>query len=83
MERRDRLGIIADILDIAKDGVKKTEMMYKANLSFKQAQDYSKALTSCKLLYVNGNDGSVVYQTSEKGNEFVKRHRNLKGFLKA
>jgi len=83
MERRDRLDIIADILDKAKDGVKKTELMYKANLSFKQAQDYSKVLTSCKLLYASGNNGSVVYEASEKGNDFVKRHRNLKGFLKA
>lgn len=82
MERRDRLGIIADILDKARDGIKKTELMYKSKLSFTQVQGYSKVLAQSKLLYINGNNGNVEYKTSEKGYDFVEKHRNLIAFFK-
>ena len=79
---RGRLDIIADILDTAKAGIKKTELMYKARLSFKQVQYYSNFLTDCKLLCVSGNNGSVVYKTSDLGKEFRERYGKLKELLK-
>ena len=35
-KRRDRLYILAEILAIAKNGYLKTQIMYRANLSFAQ-----------------------------------------------
>jgi predicted transcriptional regulator len=35
-KRRDKLSIIAEILEIAKNGTLKTQIMYRANLSFAQ-----------------------------------------------
>ena len=39
-KRRDRLYIIAEILEIAREGTLKTQVMYRANLSFTQLNDY-------------------------------------------
>ncbi|MGD8546155.1 MAG: winged helix-turn-helix domain-containing protein, partial [Candidatus Bathyarchaeota archaeon] len=39
-KRRDKLRIMAEILEIAADGALKTQIMYKANLSFTQLNNY-------------------------------------------
>lgn len=40
-KRRDKIDIIAEITNIAKDGALKTQIMYKANLSFSQLNIYT------------------------------------------
>ena len=42
--KRDKLEIARNILLICKDGAKKTEIVYKANLNFKNAEVYLKWL---------------------------------------
>ncbi|MBS7621480.1 hypothetical protein KEJ32_05145, partial [Candidatus Bathyarchaeota archaeon] len=49
-KRRDKLYIIAEILDIAKDGVLKTQIMYRANLSFTQLNDYLEFMLKVNLI---------------------------------
>ena len=49
-KRRDKLCIIAEILEIAKEGSLKTQIMYKANLSFTQLNDYLKYMLKTTLL---------------------------------
>jgi len=48
-KRRDRLHIIAKILQTAKDGALKTPIMYKANLSFAQLNEYFKAIRKSEI----------------------------------
>ena len=39
-KRRDHLDIIAEMLEVARDGALKTKIMYEANLSFAQLNEY-------------------------------------------
>ena len=49
-KRRDKLGIIAEILDVAKDGTLKTQIMYRANLSFVQLTEYLEYMLKTELI---------------------------------
>ena len=75
--RRDRLYIIAEILSIAKDGTLKTQIMYKANLSFTQLNNYLKLLIEFNLMKVNEEDDRNVYRTTAKGCRFLERYKEI------
>jgi predicted transcriptional regulator len=76
-KRRDRLYIIAEILDIAKDGALKTQIMYKANLSFAQLNSYLKLLMDTQLLEITTKDRKRVYKTTKKGVEYMDSYREI------
>lgn len=80
-KRRDKLSIIAEILEIAKDGTLKTQVMYKANLSFAQLNDYLKFMLKNGLLIKFRTNGKDVYTTTEKGVDFLQRHFELTELL--
>jgi predicted transcriptional regulator len=75
-KRRDKLSIIAEILEIAKNGTLKTQIMYRANLSFAQLSEYLIFMKNANLLQ-QFNTGKDVYATTEKGKDFLKRHGEL------
>jgi len=75
-ERRGRLEIIADILSVAMEEAKKTEIVYRANLNFKRAGKYLLYLEE-KGLIENGNMGRE-YKTTEKGREFLCDYQKAK-----
>jgi predicted transcriptional regulator len=76
-ERRGKLEIIADILSVADNGVKKTEMVYKANVNFKRIEEYLSFLVEKGLLEpVNGK-----YRTTAKGKEYLRDYQILKDRL--
>ena len=81
-KRRDKLCIIAEILEIAKEGTLKTQIMYKANLSFAQLNEYLKFMLKIKLLEKFANTGKDVYVTTEKGLDFLTRQCELSEMLK-
>jgi predicted transcriptional regulator len=76
-KRRDKLSIIAEILQIAEEGTLKTQIMYKANLSFAQLNDYLKFLINANLLNRINDYGKDVYVLTEKGKDFLQRHSEL------
>jgi predicted transcriptional regulator len=80
-KRRDKLSIIAEILEIAKEGTLKTQIMYKANLSFAQLNDYLKFMQKTSLLSKFRANGKDVYAATEKGIEFMQRHFELTELL--
>jgi predicted transcriptional regulator len=80
-KRRDKLSIIAEILEIAKDGTLKTQIMYKANLSFAQLSDYVKFMLKTGLINKFRANGKDVYAATEKGLEFLQRHFELTELL--
>src|SRR5512137_2511913 len=60
-KRRDKLCIIAEVLEIAKEGTLKTQIMYKANLSFAQLNDYLKFMLKIELLQKLVEQGKDIY----------------------
>ncbi len=80
-KRRDKLYIISEITEIAKGGALKTQIMYKANLSFTQLNEYLNLLTRINLLEKCVDDGKDVYWATEKGIDFLQRHHEIMDFL--
>jgi len=72
MERRkrDRYDIILDILETCVRGCKKTELIYRANLSFELAQKYLELLMNSGLLSFESTDR--IYSLTKKGEETRK-----------
>ena len=80
-KRRDRLYIIAEILTIAKDGCLKTQIMYRANLSFAQLNEYISFLTKMCLLKVQNENRKNTYRTTAKGDEYLKKYEDIADLL--
>ncbi len=81
-KRRDKLCIIAEILEIAKEGTLKTQIMYKANLSFAQLNDYLSFMLKINLIQKLKSKGKEVYIATEKGLDFLQRQCELNELLK-
>jgi predicted transcriptional regulator len=76
-KRRDKLIIMAEIVGIAKKGISKTHLMFKANLSFSQLNQYLSVLSNTGLLEKNAYNGRVVFQATPKGIEFIERQQRV------
>jgi len=73
--RRNDLDICADLLKVAKDGAKKTQLVYRANLNFKIVKKYIERLNVNGLLvHKNG-----YYITTERGSRFIDQYHELVG----
>ena len=75
---RGKIQIIGDVLALATSGIKKTHIMYRANLSYEQVHLYLGELIGKRLIEqdVSSSDG-VVYRTTEKGREFLLYYTHL------
>ena len=80
-KRRDRLHIMAEVLVVARDGALKTQIMYKANLSFAQLNEYLSLLLELGLLKTKKMGQKTVYKTTRKGSKYLKGYEEIKGFL--
>ena len=80
-KRRDRLDIISEILVIAKDGRLKTQIMYRANLSFAQLNDYLDVLTKMGLLQVQKENRKTTYKTTDKGYRYLEKYTAISDIL--
>ena len=80
-KRRDRLYIIAEILTIAKEFCLKTQIMYRANLSFAQLNEYLSFLTNNNLLKVKNENKKFVYKTSAKGEKYLEKYKDISAIL--
>ena len=82
---RGRLDLIADILETSQGGVKKTCLMYRCNLSFRQLKYYSDFMLRKELLRVVADDVNSdhgLFETTDKGKEFLKTYTCLKALVK-
>ena len=80
--RRDRLTIMAQVLNVAREGTLKTQIMYRANLSFAQLNEYLPFLQEIRLLKVNSEDGKTTYKTTSKGNKYLENFSKIRELLK-
>jgi len=72
-KRRDRHDIIVDILKTAKDGKRKTQIMYKAKLSHAQLKLYLELLRHSGL--IENNDG--IFKTTKKGLRLIEDFESI------
>jgi predicted transcriptional regulator len=72
---RNRIDIIAQLLDAASSPTTKTKMMYKALLSYEQLKEYLVMLSENDLIAYNKTSGR--FSTTNKGYEFIKRYEDL------
>ncbi len=81
-KRRDRLYIMAEILEVALEGALKTQVMYRANLSFAQLNQYLSLLLRLKLIEEEKHSEKTVYKTTAKGIHFIENYRQMLDLLK-
>lgn len=80
-KRRDRLYIIAEILNVAREGSLKTQIMYSANLSFAQLNEYISFLLKMKLLRINTDETKKIYKTTGKGLKYLQNYEEIAQLL--
>ncbi len=73
--RRNDLDICADILQVAKAGAKKTQIVYQANLNFKIVKKYLSRLIDTGML--SNAQESRLYTTTNRGNTFLEQYAEL------
>lgn len=76
---RNRLQIVADILSVIQGSAKKTQIMYRANLSFKLSNQYLSDILDAGLVNF---DGVNLYVLTPKGEEFIRRYEEYTMRLK-
>ncbi len=74
--RRNDLDICADILVAAKNGAKKTHIVYRANLNFRIVKSYLRRLLEIGLLRFSSDNR--LFTTTEEGFDFLRRYNDLK-----
>jgi predicted transcriptional regulator len=71
---RSRLAIIADILQVASQNAKKTQIMYQANLSYKVLQRYLRDITAASL--IDFETAEQCYVLTSKGRDFLEAYKD-------
>lgn len=70
-KKRNKVEISAQVLKMAEDGAKKTQIMRGASLSFDQLEKYTKLLLSRGLLAKDPTDPRV-YSTTDGGRKYLR-----------
>ncbi len=78
---RGKIQIMGDVLALATSGIKKTHIMYRANLSYEQVHLYLGELIGKRLIAQDVSPEGVVYRATEKGREFLLHYTRLVEFL--
>ncbi|PBO84950.1 MAG: transcriptional regulator [Thaumarchaeota archaeon] len=69
--RRDEIEIMTTVLDLSMQPIKKTHLLYRANLNFKQLQRYLQLLQELGLIESVKNPFNG-FRITEKGKLFIK-----------
>ena len=80
--RRDRLNIIAEIMEVATERKVKTQIMYMVNLSFNQLKEYLNYLTERGFLRIRVENGKKFYEITAKGIRYIENYREMSNFLR-
>lgn len=74
---RSRLDILCVILTASINGIKKTHIMYRANLSHLQLEKFLDVLISTELLMKDGD----CYKTTSKGLAFIEEFDKIQSLM--
>lgn len=82
-KHRGSLDIIADILEASKGKTRKTYLMYRCNLSFRQLENYLNLLLKGGLIStIENNDNSMsLFRITKKGERFLETYKGLQGLM--
>jgi predicted transcriptional regulator len=72
-KNRDRISIIAAILEAANSGASKTRIMFQANLSFSLLEKYLEVAGTAGFV----QNGSGKYKLTELGKEFLREYKHF------
>ena len=72
---------MGDVLALATSGIKKTHIMYRANLSYEQVHLYLGELIEKRLVGQDISQDGIVYRTTERGREFLLYYQRIAEFL--
>jgi len=78
--RRNNIEITADILEVAKNGAKKTRIVYQANLNFKVLHEYLAELEKAGLI-TNSAEGGGLVRTTERGAKYLDHYDEFKRYM--
>jgi predicted transcriptional regulator len=81
--KRDRVAIIAEILEMARDGEFKSNIMWKAGLSYRMLNGYLKLMTVSGLLYESALNNKIMFKTSKRGLKFLYHCNEIMHILKS
>jgi predicted transcriptional regulator len=84
VQKRSDIDIMANILSEAKNGTRKTRIMYRCNLSHSQLQIYLQVLRDMGLLELySKKEGAKLkyFRTTSKGFKFLDIYRALKSLM--
>jgi len=73
---------MAEVLGVAREGTLKTQIMYRANLSFAQLNEYLSLLLELNLLETVKAADKNIYKTTEKGLRYLDSYREIRELLK-
>jgi predicted transcriptional regulator len=76
-QRREKLEILVEILNAAKNGSPKTQLMYKANLNFASINENLEFLIKNELLVKCSSYNKTFYKPTEKGQSFIELYFKL------
>ncbi len=81
-KRRSDIEIIADMLKVGENGAGKTEIMYSANMSYRQIQKYLGFLMGQGFIdRMKMGNPSVTYQVTDSGLKLLQLIGNIKEML--
>lgn len=80
-ERRSRLEVTAKILESAMNGARKTQIMSRSGVNYKQAEIFLNVLMQKKLLKVTNLGNKNHFHTTAKGLRYLNEFNELKEFL--
>jgi len=80
--KRSRLEILANILSFCAKEKKKTHIMYRANLSYRQLCTFIGFLTSMGLLTVVSDGKETFYRRTAEGTSFLRDFEKIESMLK-
>ncbi len=69
---------------MARHGARKTHIMYRANLSYDQLNEYLNFLLDNGLIEKEADveyEGAIIYKVSSKGRQFLERYSQLQEIL--
>jgi predicted transcriptional regulator len=72
------------MLDASCGGVRKTYLMYRCNLSFKQLKQYSGFLMNkglLSLVFQVNNSSHGMFEVTDKGKEFLRAYKSLMALM--
>jgi predicted transcriptional regulator len=75
---RGKLEIMADVVNLSTSGIKKTHIMYKANLSYDQINRYLRELLKLGFIEIAIEEGTVIYRATEKGRLFLHYYNMMR-----